>query len=294
MLRFRKYHKRLLSALLIIGLVLSGAGFCTLAGAVSGATLAIDSKANIAPGSSVVVSISVSENINAAAFEFWVSYDASKLELTGASAGSALTGISGGQSYISDSIAGTVFMQWDSTTSSLNTAGSILDLTFTVKLDATGNAEIKIDTSEDVVFYTPDYDEIGITISQGKISISPASFISVDVLWGNMSFTYREGTWNPNTHEYEGSGWVVNSNGENAITCTNSGTAAVSASLTYTTKRPEISGSFSDNVSSVLSPLLLSAGETKTCYLTLSGKPSDALSNTEIGTVTVTIKEIEE
>ena len=31
--------------------------------------------------------------------------------------------------------------------------------------------------------------------------------VSVDITWGDMEFTYSDGTWNAETHTYEGVGW---------------------------------------------------------------------------------------
>ena len=52
---------------------------------------------------------------------------------------------------------------------------------------------------------------------------------SVDLEWGAMTFTYTdafEGTWNPSTHEYEGSGWTCAEN-SNAVTVANNGDDSV-------------------------------------------------------------------
>lgn len=58
----------------------------------------------------------------------------------------------------------------------------------------------------------------------------------VDIVWGNLSFTYNEeakGTWNPNTHTYSGgqaAGWAP---GKVDITITNHSNTAVAATPSY-------------------------------------------------------------
>ena len=57
--------------------------------------------------------------------------------------------------------------------------------------------------------------------------------ISVEVTWGWMWFTYDEGTWDPETHTYQGSGWELYSSGGNQITVTNNGNVDVDVSYKF-------------------------------------------------------------
>ena len=80
-----------------------------------------------------------------------------------------------------------------------------------------------------------------------------ATVYSVDIAWGSMEFTYTDaskGTWNPDTHGYDGAKaatWSCATDA-NKIEVTNHSNANVTAQLSYA---PEsgyngISGSFSD------------------------------------------------
>lgn len=71
----------------------------------------------------------------------------------------------------------------------------------------------------------------------------------VDVEWEGMTFTYSansSGTWNPNTHDFEGaseSGWSSNTNG---IKITNHSNAPITAKLSFqpTSGYPDITASW--------------------------------------------------
>lgn len=71
------------------------------------------------------------------------------------------------------------------------------------------------------------------TYAEGTSSIP---VYSVDIAWEGLSFTYNggnEGTWNPDTHQYDGStepGWADD---EGIITITNHSNVAVTALSTY-------------------------------------------------------------
>lgn len=66
----------------------------------------------------------------------------------------------------------------------------------------------------------------------------PAKVYKVDVQWGSMEFTYKDGdthrTWDPKTHEYADTinvGQWTNKPDANKVTITNSSNAAVTASI---------------------------------------------------------------
>lgn len=128
-----------------------------------------------------------------------------------------------------------------------------------------------------------------------EISYAPADEIpdtpemSVDITWGAMDFTYSDGTWQPDSHTYIGAGWQANEN-SNYFTVTNSGGSDVTVNAVYTTERTDIAGSFSDGTNTITEPVLLETSSSKNWYLLLSGKPTEELDKTVIGSITVTLE----
>ena len=114
--------------------------------------------------------------------------------------------------------------------------------------------------------------------------------ISVDITWGELSFTYSDGTWNPDTHEYDGEGWTVDNEGGNSIKVKNTGNTDVNVTYDYN-KAVEngITGSLTDGENPVSAPVSLPANNSSTVYLILAGKPEKELEKATIGSVTVTI-----
>lgn len=165
----------------------------------------------------------------------------------------------------------------------------VFQMTFLINSELTEAGSItlpltaKIQTTESRVTIT---DEI--TISYVPASEEPdPEVVSVDIEWGGMNFTYTEGTWNTKTHSYDGSGWT--DNGTGYVTVKNSGTVDATASFAFDSNRREINGSFTDGTNVIVGAVDVAAGHSQTAYLLLSGKPTEELSNTKIGTVTVTI-----
>ena len=114
------------------------------------------------------------------------------------------------------------------------------------------------------------------------------SVVSVAITWGEMAFTYTDGTWDPTLHEYTGGGWTVNSTDGNRITIANEGTEAVTIALSYTKVNSTVAGIFKDSGgAAITSPCPLGIGVKKEIWLQLSGAPDKDLSNTTIGTITV-------
>lgn len=113
--------------------------------------------------------------------------------------------------------------------------------------------------------------------------------ISVDITWGELSFTYSDGTWNPDTHEYDGEGWTVDEEGGNTVKVENNGNTAVSVSFAYNATVDGITGSFTDGETPVSEPVSLPENGSSTVYLILAGKPENELMEATIGSVTVTI-----
>lgn len=119
---------------------------------------------------------------------------------------------------------------------------------------------------------------------------NPAQVISVDITWGDLSFTYSDGSWNAGTHSYEGGGWTADAEGGDAITVANTGAAPVTADYTYQPVETGITGSFANSDGNpVTTPATLQPNGTSTVLLALTGKPDKNLDAAIIGTVTVTI-----
>ena len=118
---------------------------------------------------------------------------------------------------------------------------------------------------------------------------NPAQVISVDITWGELSFTYSDGTWNPDTHTYDGAGWNVDEEGGNSIKVENTGNTDVNVTYEYKAKETGITGSFTDGETPVSAPVALPANNSSAVYLILAGKPGKELEKAIIGSVTVTI-----
>ena len=117
----------------------------------------------------------------------------------------------------------------------------------------------------------------------------PAQIISVDITWGELSFTYSDGTWNPDTHTYDSAGWNVDEEGGNSIKVENTGNTDVNVTYEYKAEETGITGSFTDGENPVSEPVSLPENGSSTVYLILTGKPGKELEKATIGSVTVTI-----
>lgn len=117
--------------------------------------------------------------------------------------------------------------------------------------------------------------------AETAVSVQVVRTNTVTVTWGELAFTYEDGTWNPRTHAYVGGGWKANSTGGDRITVKNEGTNTVTFTCTYRKIDAAIEGNLSSTTGS------LAAGRTQTVTLSLTGKPTRSLANTKIGTVTV-------
>ena len=118
---------------------------------------------------------------------------------------------------------------------------------------------------------------------------NPAQVISVDITWGELRFTYSDGTWNPDTHEYDGEGWNVDEEGGNSIKVENTGNTDVNVTYDYKAVENGITGSFTDGENPVSAPVALPENGSSAVYLILAGKPEKELEEAIIGSVTVTI-----
>ena len=114
--------------------------------------------------------------------------------------------------------------------------------------------------------------------------------VSVEITWADMEFTYSDGTWNTATHTYEGVGWSTDTVDGNKVTVHNAGEVNVSVSYGYTQDNSMVSGGFiTDGAVPVNTPVDLPAGEDKSAWLVLDGKPNETMYKKVLGSVTVTI-----
>lgn len=112
---------------------------------------------------------------------------------------------------------------------------------------------------------------------------------SVNISWTSMQFTYSDGAWNAQSHEYEEGEWNAVGNG-GCITVENVGEQSLEVTFSYAPvpQYDNINGSFHTQSGTVLSVTLV-AEEEKTVSFRLSGKPSDAIANAALGTITISI-----
>lgn len=148
-------------------------------------------------------------------------------------------------------------------------------------------------------------EEIPVTASY-EASTEAAIIYSIDLTWGDMAFTYKAsnpGTWNPDELTYEGStepGWTFstatssdNING-NQIRVTNRSNAGIYCDLSFATINDEIygniSGSFSPHSSFFINSAQTGSASSETISLELNGTPPSNISDTRIGTITISIE----
>lgn len=157
----------------------------------------------------------------------------------------------------------------------------VLELVLKVKADLTEDGDITLPVT--VKLTNADKENLTMT---GEIPVhyTLKPVYDVDITWGDLSFTYSDGTWNPDAHRTEGAGWTVDSENGNRITLTNQGERTVQASVAYVTERTDIQGSFDKKT------MALESGATDSAVLTLSGKPSEELQKAVIGAVTITLE----
>ena len=161
-------------------------------------------------------------------------------------------------------------------TESVSTSGKT-DVSFTLTGLPAGDTRISVTTVDHAGNRSVDYKDIHVDI------------VSVDITWAAMEFTYSDGTWDAATHIYEGVGWSPDQTDGNKITVRNSGEVAVNVSYGYTPTKSTVSGGFTDGAAAITAPVALPVGEEKSAWLTLSGKPSESMNKSVLGSVTVTI-----
>ena len=122
---------------------------------------------------------------------------------------------------------------------------------------------------------------------------------SVDIVWGDMAFTYTAaaGVWDPATHtttSSTGGVWSVNNTDGNKIKVTNHSNAEITAKFSYAADAgyEGITGKF-DRTSLTLQTAVgtaVASAPSDSAALTLEGAlASTATASTKIGTITVTL-----
>lgn len=125
---------------------------------------------------------------------------------------------------------------------------------------------------------------------------SGAVVYSVDIAWTDMSFTYTgagEGTWDPETHQYEGgteASWTASND---SITVTNHSNAAVKATASYQaeTGYESTTMTFGNNGATVATAVgtEVASAPSATITVTPGGTLAESANGGKIGTITVSI-----
>lgn len=112
--------------------------------------------------------------------------------------------------------------------------------------------------------------------------------ISVTITWSEMSFTYTDGVWDPETHDCPIGEWKADSTDGNMLTVENGGEGEVTVSFVYTQEDDSVAGSFADEQGAdIETPVALPAGNKKYAWLNLNGKPKRDMNAETVGRVTV-------
>lgn len=104
--------------------------------------------------------------------------------------------------------------------------------------------------------------------------------VSVEISWTSMEFTYTDGDWDSNTHDYGEGQWSTEGG---TITVRNTASAQVSVELDFAPTVEGLTGTLTKR------SMLLGENESDTTALALAGRPRAEISNAAIGEVTVTI-----
>lgn len=116
--------------------------------------------------------------------------------------------------------------------------------------------------------------------------------ISVEITWGAMEYTYDDGKWDKDTHQYDGRGWTPDTEGGDQILVKNTGKEAVTASFAYKPRVDYVSivGSFAKGNDLIKEDSLQPEDETNV-QLQLHNKPDGNMNKETVGTVTITINQ---
>ncbi len=116
--------------------------------------------------------------------------------------------------------------------------------------------------------------------------------VSVEITWGSMEFTYTGGTWNPDTHRYEGCEWAPSSEDADVVSVTNTGELALTVRFSCGFADNSGTAQWTDTDGTLLATdnydCSLAVGETKRCKLKISDKAlNGSQEKTSIGTLTI-------
>ncbi len=121
---------------------------------------------------------------------------------------------------------------------------------------------------------------------------------SVDIVWGDMQFNYKAGTWNPATHSYTAdatAGFTAATTGGDKVTITNHTNKAVTATVAYTQEASynAITGSVTPAAATEIATAVETAvadAPKQEFTLALGGAPADQLTTyTKVGTLNITL-----
>ena len=119
---------------------------------------------------------------------------------------------------------------------------------------------------------------------------------SVDIAWTDMSFIYTgagEGTWDPETHQYEGGTEASWTDSNDSITVTNHSNAAVKATASYQaeTGYESTTMTFGNNGATVATAVdtEVASAPSATITVTPGGTLAESANGGKIGTITVSI-----
>ena len=112
--------------------------------------------------------------------------------------------------------------------------------------------------------------------------------ITVTISWNEMAFTYTDGIWDPETHNYSLGEWKADSTDGNLITVENQGDGEVTVSFVYAQINDSVGGHFADEDGAAIDSSVSLPAHNKTyARLLLSGKPDKDMNAETVGTVTV-------
>ena len=116
--------------------------------------------------------------------------------------------------------------------------------------------------------------------------------ISVEITWGAMEYTYDDGQWNKDTHQYDGRGWTPDTEGGDQIRVKNTGKEAVTARFAYQPgeNNTSIDGSFVKDRNPITAGTL-QLQEEMMVQLQLHNNPKKTMNKETVGTVTITINQ---
>ena len=125
---------------------------------------------------------------------------------------------------------------------------------------------------------------------------SGAVVYSVDIAWTDMSFTYTdagEGTWDPETHEYNGGADAAWTDSNDSITVTNHSNAAVKATAKFEADSgyESTTMTFGNNEATVATAVgtEVASAPSATITVTPGGTLAESADGGKIGTITVSI-----